>query len=201
MPSPLFACLRTRPMQEHQTIGTTERLVLRQPLASDAGAISALASNPQIANQTASMPYPFEEDQVAAWIARRRTAVPAVNGDALVLLDRLTDDAIVGIAGHGPVEDNVVEINYWIGEPCWGRGLATEAANAVIAQAFGTLEIGALRGQTRVENIGSQRVLEKCGFERVGETRVHIASLDQSVSAHDFILRRRHWDRLKGHLS
>lgn len=188
-------------MHKHQTLRSTQRLALRQPRAEDAARLSVLASNPQIANQTASMPYPFAEDQVAAWIARRQTSDTVVNGNALVLLDRSVNNTIVGIAGHGPVAENRVEINYWIGEPYWGRGLATEAAAAVIDQTFGTLDVHAIRGQTRIENVGSRRVLEKCGFERVGESRVHIASLEETVPAFDFTLRRASWENLKAHPS
>jgi RimJ/RimL family protein N-acetyltransferase len=46
----------------------------------------------------------------------------------------------------------------------WGKGLATEAARAVIDHAFGPLGAGELFAGHHPQNFGSQHVLEKLGF-------------------------------------
>jgi RimJ/RimL family protein N-acetyltransferase len=59
------------------------------------------------------------------------------------------------------------EITYWIGREFWGQGIATAALRAL-------LDIDNTRpiyGRAAKDNIGSIRVLEKCGFVLTGEDR------------------------------
>ena len=53
----------------------------------------------------------------------------------------------------------------------WGRGLATEMACELIRVAFEDMACEALIGFTLPTNAASQRILEKCGFERDGQIR------------------------------
>lgn len=58
------------------------------------------------------------------------------------------------------------EVTYWIGPQYWGRGVATAALSEF-------LNIQAERpiyGRAASDNLGSLRVLEKCGFEFVEQT-------------------------------
>lgn len=59
-------------------------------------------------------------------------------------------------------------LGYWVDGARSGRGLATRAVAAAIEIAFGELELHRLEAATLVENVASQRVLEKNGFERIG---------------------------------
>jgi ribosomal-protein-alanine N-acetyltransferase len=64
-------------------------------------------------------------------------------------------------------EPGIVELGYSMDRKYWGMGIGTEMAKAMIAYSLSdqkTLEIVAL---TDLENIGSQRVLEKSGFKRL----------------------------------
>ncbi len=59
------------------------------------------------------------------------------------------------------------QVSYWISKPYWGQGIATRSL-----QLF--LEIMQKRpvfGRAASDNIGSIRVLEKCGFEKAGTDR------------------------------
>ena len=59
------------------------------------------------------------------------------------------------------------EVTYWLGREFWGRGIATAAL-----QAF--LQVDSrrpLRGRAAADNVASIRVLEKCGFVRIGTDR------------------------------
>lgn len=63
--------------------------------------------------------------------------------------------------------DGEREVTYWLGREHWGKGIATAALRAF-------LELETTRplyGVAAADNAGSLRVLEKCGFERVGESR------------------------------
>jgi RimJ/RimL family protein N-acetyltransferase len=75
--------------------------------------------------------------------------------------------ALVGGIGYVPgkdVERCSAEVGYWIGEPYWGRGLATAALLALgglVARRGGFTRLFAL---PFAANVASRRVLEKAGF-------------------------------------
>jgi ribosomal-protein-alanine N-acetyltransferase len=63
--------------------------------------------------------------------------------------------------------DGDAEITYWIDKKYWGQGIATIALNE-----FLKLETTRpIFGRAAFDNMGSQRVLEKCGFEKIGTDR------------------------------
>ena len=76
--------------------------------------------------------------------------------------------AFVGSAGLNGTERGL-ELGYWIGEPYWGLGYATEAAHALVDLAFRATDIQILHVACRVINDGSRRVIHKCGFQYVGQ--------------------------------
>lgn len=57
-----------------------------------------------------------------------------------------------------------VELGYRVIQSHWGRGLATEMANAWLAQAFGSLGLTEVIAFSHPDNLGSIRVMEKSGF-------------------------------------
>ena len=59
------------------------------------------------------------------------------------------------------------EVTYWIGREHWGKGIATRA----LGEFLQVETARPLHAAAAKDNLGSIRVLEKCGFERVGEGR------------------------------
>ncbi|WP_119293288.1 GNAT family protein [Streptomyces sp. YIM 130001] len=59
-------------------------------------------------------------------------------------------------------------LGYWIDSGYTGRGLATAAANAVCRAADEQLGLHRIEAGTLLDNTASQRVLERCGFSRIG---------------------------------
>ncbi len=56
-------------------------------------------------------------------------------------------------------------VGYWIGREFWGRGLATQA----LAELLDVVDARPLHAYVAKNNVASIRVLEKCGFVKVGE--------------------------------
>ncbi len=56
------------------------------------------------------------------------------------------------------------EVAYLLSRQVWGRGLATEAAHAAVRYGFGEIGLKDIIGLVHPDNIGSIRVLEKCGL-------------------------------------
>ena len=67
-------------------------------------------------------------------------------------------------------ENGVAEIGYGISGGYQNQGFAGEAVQAVVAWALKEPEVTAIEAETDANNIASQRVLEKCGFEPNGKT-------------------------------
>ena len=59
-------------------------------------------------------------------------------------------------------------VGYWVDLARNGRGLASGALAAVVRHGFGELGLHRLEAGTLVDNVGSQRVLEKNSFVRIG---------------------------------
>ena len=59
------------------------------------------------------------------------------------------------------------ELGYRLYPAFWGRGLATEGARALIRLAFEQLDLDRIVATMMADNIGSWRVMEKCGLRRV----------------------------------
>lgn len=79
-------------------------------------------------------------------------------------------------------------IGYWIDKRRNGRGLATGAVGEILSYAFGELALHRVEAGTLVDNLPSQRVLEKNGFERIGLARRFLRINDEW---RDFLLFQR----------
>ncbi len=62
-------------------------------------------------------------------------------------------------------------IGYEFTPAYWGRGYATEANERMLQHAFRTLELDRVLAMVRPENLRSLRVLEKLGFQKIGQRR------------------------------
>ncbi|WET50886.1 GNAT family N-acetyltransferase [Chryseobacterium indologenes] len=83
---------------------------------------------------------------------------PTVNNQTIIV-----DDAIVGSIAKFVMEGDA-EITYWIDKKFWGQGVATTALeNLLILE-----KTRPVFGRVAFDNLGSQKVLEKCGFVKIG---------------------------------
>jgi ribosomal-protein-alanine N-acetyltransferase len=100
---------------------------------------------------------------------RERIAVRAADGfHQFAILD---GDAIAGTINVFHIVREALQsgtIGYWVDEARNGRGLATTAVEYVVAYMFRELDLHRAEAATLVDNVASQRVLEKAGFERIG---------------------------------
>ena len=76
----------------------------------------------------------------------------------------LADDVVVGNIMTW-THDGEREVGYWIGREHWGRGYATQALRLLLAEVADR----PIMARIALDNLGSQRVVEHCGFVRVGE--------------------------------
>jgi RimJ/RimL family protein N-acetyltransferase len=93
---------------------------------------------------------------------------------AKILADRTVVARTVELAGRVAgnvvswVHDDERDVGYWIGRDHWGKGIATAALDAFLT----VLEERPLFAHVAEHNVGSIRVLEKCGFASLGRVSV-----------------------------
>ncbi|HKK37578.1 MAG TPA: GNAT family N-acetyltransferase [Paracoccaceae bacterium] len=153
----------------------TPRLRLRPPRDEDAEALSAGSNRLDVARWLIRVPHPNPPEAVRVFLARIRAA-----GARVHVVD---DGAPRGLVGLDP------ELGYWIAPEAQGLGYATEAAAAVVAEAFArgaeTLAAGHLVGNHR-----SARVLSRLGFRETGRGRVAVASTGEEAEQVEMALAR-----------
>ena len=88
-------------------------------------------------------------------------ADPTINNQTILL-----DNTIVGSVAKFVMEGDP-EITYWIDRKYWGQGIATKALSQLLA----IETTRPIFGRVAFDNFGSQKVLEKCGFIKIGTDR------------------------------
>ncbi len=142
---------------------------LRPLTASDVKSLARYANNRKIWIALRDrFPHPYRLTDAAAFIAAVRHEEPPAHFGIVI------DDEAIGTIGAGIGEDierTSAEIGYWIGEPFWGRGLATAALRGMTAYAFERLAVTRVFALPFAHNAASIRVLEKAGYVREGILR------------------------------
>jgi [ribosomal protein S5]-alanine N-acetyltransferase len=150
----------------------TERLLLRKMHLDDAEAMFAYASDPEVTRYVLFETHRSVEDSNAFL----RLAVEGYErgdfgGWGIVLKD---SGAFVGTCGadvdYAP-EHARAELGYVLSREHWGKGLMTEAVQAVIRFGFGRMELIRIQARCIAENTDSARVMEKAGMTYEGTLR------------------------------
>lgn len=139
-------------------------VVLREFVAEDSLRMQKIANNKKIAiNLRDGFPHPYTledaERFIGMFLKQDPVAVFAIQYKGVyagnIGLHKLTD-----------VYRYSAEIGYFLGEQFWNQGIMTKAVNMICS--YGFRELGIIRIHTGVfeYNTASQKVLEKCGFEK-----------------------------------
>jgi RimJ/RimL family protein N-acetyltransferase len=127
-------------------------------------------------------------NEMAAFPARERAAFDThwrkiIADDAVWKRTIVVDGAVAGnVACYE--QDGTWLVGYWLGRDFWGRGIATEALAAFVA----IVPHRPLRAFVAKRNVGSIRVLEKCGFTVAGESRSPVATGSEPVEEFVYVL-------------
>jgi [ribosomal protein S5]-alanine N-acetyltransferase len=129
---------------------------------SDVESLVRYADNRRIwRNLRDAFPHPYTRHDARAFIRTVRERTPETTFAIAV-----QDEAVgsVGFVLRPDVERVSAEIGYWIAEPFWGRGIASEALVAVTTYAIETHHLTRIYALPFAWNAASCRVLEKAGY-------------------------------------
>jgi RimJ/RimL family protein N-acetyltransferase len=183
------------PRRSDSPLQVSDRLVLRTPHEDDIDALAHLANNAKIAAMVSRMPHPYTVNDAANFVRRANEGEIGKRVYAITLAD---NGAFLGACGLEPQHDlAVLELGYWLGEPYWNRGYATEAAHLLIDMGFRDFDIDCIDVRCRVVNIASRRVIQKCGFQFQGNGMSPSMALQGWVAVEWYRLDRKTWASLK----
>jgi RimJ/RimL family protein N-acetyltransferase len=153
MPSPLVFPL------------VTARLRLRPLRADDLDALAEVYLHPRVARWIGAHTREDAEREIA-----QQADHQASHGWSFWAVEDHATGRMIGDCGLQPLEHRgpEVELGYDFHPDAWGRGLATEAARAVMKQAFGPLGLQRVVAVVKPDHVASQRVLEKAALRRAG---------------------------------
>lgn len=134
-------------------------------------------------------PFPYTLGDAEVWVRTARSLRPEtafaidVDGEAV---------GAIGIELKDDVHHRSAEIGYWLGEAYWGKGIVTEALDALTDWAFEHFDLCRIFANVFEWNPASQRVLEKAGYTLEGRLRRSVTKDGQTIDSFLYaILRER----------
>jgi len=150
----------------------TERLILRKPRMEDALAVfTGWVQDPEV---TYFLTWRLHEN-IGQTESMLRNAIAAWDGDSRFpfMITLKENGTVIGMIDPH-IEGHKAAIGYVMNRGYQGKGYMTESTRAIIDWALGQPSIYRVYATTDVENIASQRVMEKAGMQREGLLRKYI---------------------------
>jgi len=149
---------------------TTPRLGLRRWMTADIPPFARMNQDPAVREYFPNL-MTYDESAASVRLIERHFDEYCYG---LYAIDLLSTGEFIGFCGFShPGFDAwftpCVEIGWRLRKEAWGRGYATEAAQACLSQGFGTLGLTKVLSFTAAVNTRSERVMQKIGMMRVGE--------------------------------
>jgi RimJ/RimL family protein N-acetyltransferase len=136
---------------------------LLRDVASDDLAIFFEHQKDQEANTMAAFTAKNPDDQEAFMAHWQK-----ILADDTVIIQTITYNKEIAGSVLSYEEEGKPEVSYWIGRAYWGKGIASWALKEFLAHHNQTRPIYA---RVAKDNLGSRRVLEKCGFTIISESK------------------------------
>ncbi len=158
----------------------TERLTLKKVGKLDKNRFVDLMKDSTIARSLSNVPFPYTDKDADNWIERVKTEEFELN---IFLANNL-----IGGVGLTLEREGFYHLGYWLGVEYRGHGYATEAARELIDYFCRKMPTEKIRARAYKNNHESINVLQKIGFQPVGEREVYSKSRRQTVPCTEFTL-------------
>ncbi len=150
----------------------TERLVIGKILFTDIDAIVSYANNKKLSEKMLTFPFPYTEENAIWWINNSYQSFNAKS--AYIFAIRIKENnAFVGGIGLHLDNHRKAELGYWIAEPFWNNGFATEAVKAITKFGFENIHLNKIFALYFEDNPSSGKVLQKNNFNNEGYHKQH----------------------------
>jgi RimJ/RimL family protein N-acetyltransferase len=137
---------------------------LRALLTSDQELLAKLANNKKIwDNLRDYIPFPYTLQDAEYFISITKEETTPMT---FAIEYEKQFCGVIGLVGQSDVYRKTAEIGYWIGEPFWNKGIATQAVKMITYYGLNQLDFVRIHTGVFEHNIASIRVLEKCGYHK-----------------------------------
>lgn len=137
----------------------------------DAGELAAALDNPKIhANLRDGLPLPYTKADASAFISAMLAAEEGSQYTWAIVAGGHVAGSI-GLFRGDNIHRCTAEMGYYVAEPYWGKGVATQAVCDACAFAFASTDLLRVYAEPFSDNAASRRVLEKAGFVQEGILR------------------------------
>lgn len=146
----------------------TERLIIRPYALTDVDALFTIVSEPNF-YEFIPEDVPTKEDvrRIIEWSlhCNQKNTPSQIHKLNLAILEKKSG-VLIGYCGLGPddVTEKEIELYYGIGQDYRGKGMAFEAARALINYAFHMIGLAKIIAVVHPNNIASIRILDKLGM-------------------------------------
>ena len=141
---------------------------LRKWRLSDAKELAAALNSKRILNNLRDgLPFPYTEQDAAAYI----TAMRSADENDTFAYAITAENHVIGSIGafrQGNIHRQTAELGYYLAEEYWGGGIMTDAIRQLCALLFETTDLLRIYAEPFAYNTGSRRALEKAGFTLEG---------------------------------
>jgi len=169
---------------------TARDITLRKLTLSDRKNLALLANNKKVwDNLRDYIPFPYTEKNAEDFIALVKDESPTLTF-AIAYKEQFC--GVISLIRQADVYRLTAEIGYWIGEPFWNKGIATEAVQFITAYGFTELELVRIHTGIFEYNKTSMRVLEKCGYTKDGVFEKSVIKNDQIWDEHRYSILNAH---------
>lgn len=150
-------------------------LLLRPWTEDDVDALIAGCNDPEVAHWIPTIPHPYTREDALAFI--RGEVRPEHQALAIELSGQVVGGIGIGLNSH----EYRATMGYWVAAEARGRGICTRALRLLTRHALEELELQRVDLVTDPDNLASQRVAEKVGFQREGVLRAHLRHPDGRI--------------------
>ncbi len=145
-------------------IRVNEHITLSEITLSDIDAFIEYLNDKDIYKNTLAIPYPYTQED-GEWFVNHVKARKEENGKTVNWAIRNKEEKLIGGIGfHDGLNGHKSEIGYWLAKPYWSKGIMSAAVKKVCEVGFNKFGLSRITATVFEHNIGSARVVEKCGF-------------------------------------
>lgn len=173
----------------------TDRLTLRALRMTDAPVVQRCCAPYEMAMMMLTVPHPYPPGAAEKFIGEVLEKAGAGGPDRIYAgTIKASGELIATVGLRVDAAHKHAELGYWVAMEHWGKGYASEMAEALLRVGFEQLGLHKLHAGFYTHNPASGRVLDKLGFRPEGVRRQHLWRFDRFVDVALVGLLRSEWE-------